>query len=433
MAENATRAKSHSWRSHSLEELQHIYTEDIQAEMRANGLDPETTYPTYSWLVDHGYRGLEDALRTQHNLTLCEFFTRVLEYEPRALSTGTYDWKISHKPTINELETYLERHQTRHGRSESTIKSKRARLAKYVRRYEDLHGNADLLNPAAGATLEEYETPKYAAQYRADQVFEALSEELSTIQSLRMYYSEINQFYKFLVRWDKAPFNPVKIIPKEFDLSTTQSDNVGLNATQVNEIYTAANTRANSLIVLALSGWGLRPNEVAALNTSQFNNLESGDTTTESEEWPYIEFGNERKNGPGTVTLLYGVDELRAYLQKHDIDIHESNTPIFPSTSSKSGHITTKTVENRFRQLAADAGVRVNGDIPTPKYGRRYWYVAYQEVMSEVYDQLSEVAAEQGSASTEVVYEKYLSEDARRNLRREYMQSRLKNAFDNTG
>jgi len=40
------------------------------------------------------------------------------------------------------------------------------------------------------------------------------------------------------------------------------------------------------------------------------------------------------------------------------------------------------------------------------------------------------VAEDQGSASSEVVYQNYLSEERRRKLRREAMRGRLQEAFD---
>ena len=426
-------AGSYTWRSKSLDELAEFYREEIRPAMREDGLNPEVEYPSYEWLADSGFRGLEDGLRESHGMTLVEFFTSELGYslegsaEAEGGDTG-YDWGFDHGPTIREMERYLRRQKSRKSRAESTLRSKRARLAKYARTYERLHGTANLLDPSEGANIGEYETAKYVGQDRADAVFAELEAELSTTRSLRMYYSEINQFYKYLSRWDKVPFNPVKIIPKEFDLETEEADNQGLNAGDVRTLYEAAEDTKEKLIIVGLAAWGLRPNEVAALHEDQLCNMDEGTADDEDDEWPYIEFGGDRKNGPGTVTMLYGVSALNRHIDSHDGD--DWNGYIFPSHLSQSGHITTKTVENWFDDIVQRTDVTVGGKTPTPKMGRRFWYTSYQEVMSEVYEQLDVIAEEQGSSSSEVVYENYTDEAARRRMRRDLMQEQLTDAFE---
>jgi len=68
-------------------------------------------------------------------------------------------------------------------------------------------------------------------------------------------------------------------------------------------LYDAADRDRECLLVLALCAWGLRSGEVAALHRS---NVVLED---DSAEGPYLDFDN-RKNGPGKVSLLYGVPEL---------------------------------------------------------------------------------------------------------------------------
>jgi hypothetical protein len=62
---------------------------------------------------------------------------------------------------------------------------------------------------------------------------------------------------------------------------------------------------------------------------------------------------------------------------------------------------------------------------------RRFWYDRYSSTVKELVEhQIQEVAEEQGSASASVVWDDCLSEDRRRELRREFMQEKLASAFE---
>jgi hypothetical protein len=62
--------------------------------------------------------------------------------------------------------------------------------------------------------------------------------------------------------------------------------------------------------------------------------------------------------------------------------------------------------------------------------GRRFWYDAYSSSLDVVLGSLDEIAAEQGSASADVVLQNYLSDSRARKLRREYMREQLAAAFE---
>ncbi|RDZ50170.1 integrase, partial [Haloferax sp. Atlit-4N] len=106
------------------------------------------------------------------------------------------------------------------------------------------------------------------------------------------------------------------------------------------------------------------------------------------------------------------------------------NGYLFPSRSSSTGHVSVSTIRRRFNQLADTAGVVVDGDTPTPKMGRRFWYSAYQEAVGEVLEGLEGVAEDQGSSSTEVVLRNYLSREQERKARRRRMYEKLQAAFN---
>lgn len=160
---------------------------------------------------------------------------------------------------------------------------------------------------------------------------------------------------------------------------------------------------------------GLRPNEVARLHIRQFV------LDIFEDEVPYIAF-EERKNGPGEVSLLYGrevLEERLAGFADHD----DWDGYLFPSPHASDGPISRWTVWNRFTQLADRAGIpdEIDGVTPAPKMGRRFWHDAYSSSLDVVLGSLDEIAAEQGSASTDVVLQNYLSNSRARKLSQEYM------------
>lgn len=221
--------------------------------------------------------------------------------------------------------------------------------------------------------------------------------------------------------------NPADGLDDEFDWSNGDDDDTDtpcLATEHVRALYNAADDQENRLLVLALCAWGLRPNEVASLRVRQFV------LDISTDEVPYITF-EERKNGPGEVSLLYGKEVLEDRIAMF-ADHEEWDGYLFPSPHASGGPISRWTVWNRFTQLAEQAGLpdEIGGVSPSPKMGRRFWYDAYSSSLDVVLGSLDEIAAEQGSASADVVLQNYLSDSRARKLRREYMRDQLAAAFE---
>ncbi len=98
---------------------------------------------------------------------------------------------------------------------------------------------------------------------------------------------------------------------------------------------------------------------------------------------------------------------------------------LFPSSHAASGHITTDTVRNRFAALAERAGVTVDGEPPTPKMGRRFWYTLYGDAVRQLADRYAPITDDRGSTDPGVVLDNYLSEADRRTHRRQAMHDAL--------
>ncbi|ADD07331.1 XerC/D-like integrase (plasmid) [Natrialba magadii ATCC 43099] len=403
-------SEHYNWSKQSLDELQECWRTDIEPELRRNGVDL-TTRPTYQDVTDAGFSGIAYALREHHELTLSEFLATV-GYEDR--DTGaSFQWGIEDESTITELESYLRTLERRRQLAETTVRTKQSRLATYTRLYRELHGKANLVERVADSDAESEEIRRALA------VFDELNADLGTDASKLRYHSDVSQFYEHLERRAKASFNPVESIDEEYNWSRADPDNAALSPEQVRTIYAAADAPSDELLVLALCAWGLRRNEVASLHVSQLE--------LESDE-PHIVF-EERKNGPGTVALIYGVPELSNRVDELGAGNRNWSGYLFPSPNANRDHVTGETVQARFQRLADQADVRVRGERPTSKMGRRFWYTTYNEAMSDLLENLDTIAADQGSADASVVLKNYLSEAERREYRRDFMRERLAAVF----
>ncbi|ELY96088.1 integrase family protein [Natrialba hulunbeirensis JCM 10989] len=128
--------------------------------------------------------------------------------------------------------------------------------------------------------------------------------------------------------------------------------------------------------------------------------------------------------------MIYGRETLTDRIDALGARDREWSGYLFPSAQSESGHVVGETIQARFQRIADRAGVRVRGELPTSKMGRRFWYTTYLVSQKELLASLDVIAAEQGSSDASVVLKNYLSEAERREHRREIMREQLAEAFE---
>ncbi|GAB7011673.1 tyrosine-type recombinase/integrase [Halorubrum trueperi] len=406
-----------NWSRMSLDELIEFYETEIADEMYREGMSPATERPSYEWLVNHGYSGIAYTLREHHDLTLKQFIVEKVGVDADA-DDGTpgYEWGISDEQTIDRFETYLRDRQRRQNLADTTIRSKRTRLARYAREYEALHGEVTLVDRVGDRDCQPEEIERVLS------VFDVLDDELASNDSKAKHHYDVNDWYVWLQNRAIGTYNPSSTVSTSFggwDTDTEDGETKpALQPDQLREILAVCDDREDRLLVVALGAWGLRRGEVAALQVSQF---------IPNAEPPRIEF-EDRKNGPSSVQLLYGVED---YLDRVEaLDESGWNGHLFPSNAAESGHIAPGTVNNRFERLVDAAGVTLNGERPTPHACRRFWYNAYQDAMRDLQEQVAPMAADQGSSSAAVVVDKYLSEEQARRARHDAMHERLAAVFE---
>lgn len=401
----------------SLDELEERYWNDVAPDMVAAGMNPDEDRPTYRWLSSNGHRDLLYALKEYHGLSFGEFWTETLGLEA---SDAGYDWAIEHDATIEAVETFLERRSGTKWQ-ESTVVAHRTRLNRYLAAYAGVNSTEDLMAPIAPGS----DVPEHEAKDACWRAFERLDAEYkrSTVEKT---YRSVHQWYEHLQDRGLATTNPSSVVDSNFDWAQDDADDnsIRLTSSQIGRLYDAAKDNRERTVVVALCAWGLRTSEVAALHEDQLQ-FDS--------ETPYVEF-DERKNGPSTVNVTYGVHDAKVRVSRLRGD-DDWNGYLFPSSRSETGHVTRGTILRWFQDdIAPRAGIeQVEGERPVPKMARKYWYDAYSSIFTDVLEHIQEIAEEQGSKSADVVWKNYLTEDRRRDLRRELMREKLADAFGDEG
>ena len=411
------------WSTCSLEDFIQLYREQIVPCLEAGGLDPATEKPTHQWFREHGVRSFLAALRRHHNRSFGEFWSEDLGLGE---DDGGYSWATTDEQTIDALERFLDRRQSRYGLSTSSVDTLRTRLNLYVRAYSEANDTDDLLSPIQ----RDRDAPAYEVVDACYAAFDWLNEgaereySASTLQRVRRI---VDAWYQHLVGRRMASMNPASGLYEEFKWESGDSPTPSLSTNHIRQLMEVATTSRDQLLVVALAGWGLRASEVAALHISQFNR------DVPEDDVPYIAF-ESRKNGPGEVSILFGLEALDTRINELSDD-KTWDGYVFPSSQGESPHVTRDTIRNWFQRLASEANLpdRIEGERPSPQLCRRFWYDTYTAVLEGVLEGVEEIAAEQGSSDPQVVIQNYLSDSRSRRVRREFMREQLVEIFGREG
>jgi hypothetical protein len=83
-------------------------------------------------------------------------------------------------------------------------------------------------------------------------------------------------------------------------------------------------------------------------------------------------------------------------------------------------------MRRRFKDLCRKAGVKVDGDVGTPKHGRAFYYNILADAESDLLETAGEIAEEQGANDAEAVRDFYLTPEKRRRYRRTFFRQHIR-------
>lgn len=406
------------WTTCEVEDFERLYWERIAPVLESDGLDPETEKPTHDWLSDHGARSYVAALRRHHDRSFGQFWAEDLGLGD---DDAGYDWATTHDETVDALETFLDQRGRRYGLADSSVAALRGRLNTYVDAYTTCNDTEDLLAPVA----RDSDVPAYEAVDACYAAFDHLKDSEYSARTLQRVRRAVDTWYEHLVGRRVAALNPASGLYDEFKFEVESSPTPALTANHVRTLMDTAETSRERLLVVALAAWGLRANEVARLHYDQLHRPDDPETA------PYLTF-EERKNGPGEVSVLYGLDVVDERVAELRGELDDWSGYLFPSRQGADPHVTRERVWAWFADQSQRAELpdQIDGERPSPQLCRRFWYDTYSAVLEDVLEGVEDIAAEQGSDDPRVVLNNYLSESRARTIRREFMQGRLRDVFE---
>lgn len=333
------------WANKSLEELEEIYWDQIAPEFRNDGYDPTTEYPSYQWLVEHGYRGFRYPFSGQsnpHDLTLARFFN---EHLGLSSPTGsTFEWRGNHQETHHQLNQFLET-VAQSGVDQGTVEKYQYRLSTLLRLYQEIHNHVDIINVAEEGIV--------SLRHHWKPVLSDLDRELGSQGSKQKYIRTLISFYDFLFGDANNPFTTIIAEVEWSDDDTSNPKNLGVS--QIAEIYNITTSLEEQLVVLLTAGCGLSTKACATLQTDQ---VQCGCSNGEA------------------VFFVEGWKDSSVYVERNAEAIERrlnEDSYVFESPEVGRTHVTTETIRRWFKAAARRAGVSIQGDTPTPRDARKYF------------------------------------------------------------
>lgn len=351
---------------------------EVREKRLEQGLDP-TEKPTHVWLRQNGYRQFLRRVR-ELGYTPDDFLLSECGFEPR-----TKEWPCTNAEVISEVEDWLEYHDTVGERlNDGSIKNARTHLRRIMEISKECIGTTNLLKYGRG--------DQRVCVERGKRLMEKLKEEFSNSGTRLNYVTTFRDFLRDKHHDGVVEHDPMTslVARSEWTYEPEQPECVPTPRT-VKRCFESCETLVEQMIILSLAGHGKRP--------SSLTGDEDQDAYTCDAPIPHRDFSAGRKNGPGVVPLVIGVDLVKEYFDRLNAD-PEYNGEILPSVDAEDGARSDTWVRNKVKEIADRANVTLpNGEDLNPKDFRQFWYTHFVEGYSEWIDKNDDVGALRGVSS----------------------------------
>ena len=390
---------------HDLTQLQEL-GEELLDEWESQKPHSPRDYPTVQWLIDNGYVHLRWILRNKHDMGTPEFFILLTS----AGGDDTYEWNIEDIATIERANAYLDDRVECRDWASSTRRTNRARINEVLRRFKEIYGDDAILALANDPSV----------QTEVYDVFKEIGKDLRTeLISHDSVYKQLratHRFLEWLNRSGRIVYDPMSGIEEEFRWEW-KSDPTPLADEQVERLWLTAESDEERMLVIGYCVWGVRTKELPAVHVDQL------DFDTQD---PKIRFGEEdRKNGQGEVSLMFGLDALAGLLDNRARQ-PDWNGYLYPSDKNDRSYLCSKQARKRFKKLCRRANVTIDGNIATPKHGRSFYYNILAAAETDLLEMAGKIAEEQGASDPASVRDYYLTDENRRRYRRIFFRRRIR-------
>ena len=400
------------------------FTAEVRELRRAEGKDPDIK-PTHKWLREHGFSGIQ-GYAERHEKTVDDVLLEECGFDQREKKPlpGT------HAETKALVHRWLQDEDDEFNRlNDTSVGNAWTHMRRLMELSRDALGSSNLLRPARAP-------PGKNVRLILD-LFRAMNDEFESEGARYNYASTLDKFYEYLEMIGEVNSNPVEsVLPRMGWTYTRESPANILTPKQVRECWKATTSvdeetvedlgagtlrerLVEKILLLSLGGCGERTSDPLITNAQEDIILDPGD--------PRVCFDDERKNGPGTVPIMAGLDYFEQYIELLEEEGYEM---LFPSEQSADGTRSDTWVRNKIEEIVDRAGVRLpDGSKPTPKHFRQFWFNEYLDAYEAYIAKIEDVAAEQSSASAEIVDKHYLAGHRERDHFRRFAYTHFETAF----
>lgn len=404
--------------------VQQRFPAEVRELRRADGKDPDVK-PTHEWLREHGFSGIQGYAK-RHEKTVDDVLLDECGFEPRERKPlpGTHaeTKQLIHKWLRDEDEEFNRLNNTSVGNAWTHMR----RLMEISR---EALGSSNLLRPARAPTGKNIRLTL--------DLFRQMNDEFEAEGSRYNYASTLVAFYEYLEMIGEVDSNPAEaVLPRMGWSYERESPEQTLTPAQVRECWEATESidedeieeldteelrelLVEKVLLLSLAACGERTSDPLITNAREDVILDPAD--------PRICFDEERKNGPGTVPIMAGLDYFEQYIELLEEEGHEM---LFPSDLSEDGTRSDAWVRNKVEEIVDRADVRLpDGSKPTPKHFRQFWFNEYLDAYEAYIAKIEDVAEAQSSASAEIVDKHYLASHRARDHFRRFAYVHFETAF----
>lgn len=390
----------------------------IREELEAQGLNPDIR-PKHQWLRDNGYGGIEGFAR-RNDMTASEVLIEICGFDDRdRKSLG-----INHTETLRVVEEWFNcENEVAYQWGVNRVSDARTHIRVIAQITREKLGMTNLLKLVRG----DAET----ATNMLFQIFSGLAQRLETQGAQSNYTRTLARFAKYVCVREGIPpeKNHIKRVRNFMGYSyERKSPEHGLSPTQLYKCWEQAEQIEDDIerlkvktVLVLLAGSGVRRGEVVLLTTEHLR-LDRDD--------PYIVFGEERKSGPGLTSIMAGVEIIESWIEYLESCDDWDGKWLFPSTQSGTAYRDESFVNDVIDDLVNKAGIEfADGEKPTPKDFRSFWYELYYEARDTYLSHLEYLADEQGVSSAEVIDKHYMRDKHARDHFRKFAQAYFEEAF----
>lgn len=381
----------------------------VREQRRAEGYDPDIR-PTQEWLRDHGYSGIEGFAR-RNNMSVSEVLEDICGFEP----PPEKPLNIDHVETRQSVEAWLEKESdVFHQWGDARVQDARTHFRTLAKVAYDELGSTNLLR------LLRADSP--ADTDLIIRLFSGLDSHVKTQGAQSNYTRSLEKWADYLEIREEVENHKVGKIREQMGYTfERKSPEHNLKPKQIRKCWHATESLEEKALLIILAAAGTRRSEPTDTEVSQMR-LDQDD--------PHILFDDDRKTDAATVPIMAGAEVIEAWIEEIKTKDHWDGKWLFPSKKSRDGSRSSGWVNNTIERIVKRASVTFpDGEEPTPKSFRSFWYDHYADARQAWLDSLKSLADEQGVSSAKIIDLHYMTDKGERDHFRKFAQSYFSAAF----